>query len=158
MAVRPYSEFDDSYAVSSETETTGAGVGGKIFIWLAWALAAAFWAFTLTTAFGIMGALGDPAANGPGPGEVDAGGMGWLLMTFVGGLLILGGALAYGAYRYATRNKRLDPLTEAATHAEYDMAEAAGGDDDIRRSPEARRPLDRDAARAVDPSTGGAYH
>jgi hypothetical protein len=161
MAVRPYSDLDDAAYVSerqddSYGETTSGGVAAKIFLWVAWALAAAFWAFSLTTGIGIINSIGP--ANGPGPGEADAGGVSWLLINFVGGVLILGGALAYGAYRYSTRNKGNDALTEAATHAEYDMIEANGGDDEVSTSPEAHRPLDRDAVRAVrnpgDPSTG----
>lgn len=161
MAVRPYSDLNDAAYVSerqedSYAETTSGGVAGKIFLWVAWALAAAFWAFSLTAGIGIINSIGP--ASGPGPGEADAGGVSWMMINLVGGLLILGGALAYGAYRYSTRNKSNDALTEAATHAEYDMIEAHGGDDEISRSPEARRPMDRDAARAVrnpdDPSTG----
>ncbi|MGA0604756.1 hypothetical protein ACO2Q0_02045 [Phenylobacterium sp. VNQ135] len=162
MAVRPYSDLDSTrYDTGYErrhevVETTSGGVGGKIFLWVAWALAAAFWAFTLTAGVGILNSMG--SANGPGPGEVDAGGVGWGLMNVVG-VVVLGLALAYGAYRYFSRDKRTDALTEAATRAEYDMVEAAGGDDDISRSPDARRPLDRDAARAAgayeDPTTGG---
>lgn len=155
MAVRPYSSAYDGRPAGAE-DTTGSGIGGKTFIWIAWAMAAAFWAFTLTTAVGILRAMSGGAADGPGPGEVDAGGLSLMLISGVGGILILGGAIAYGAYRYATRDKALDPLTEAATHAEYDMVEAAGGDDEVTRSPEARRPLERDAVRAIHPSTGGA--
>ena len=87
-----------------------------------------------------------------GYGESTSGGVGgvsWLMITFVGGLIVLGGALAYGAYRYATRDKSLDPVTEAATHALYDITEAAGGDDEVTRSPEARRPQDRDSLRVA---------
>lgn len=160
MAVRPYSDLDDAAYVSERrdetyVETTSGGVAGKIFLWVAWALAAAFWAFSLTTGIGIINSIGP--ASGPGPGEADAGGVSWMLINLVGGVLILGGALAYGAYRYATRDKSKDAMTEAATHAEYDMIEANGGDDEISRSPEAHRPMDRDAARvarnAGDPST-----
>lgn len=158
MAVRPYSDLDnsayerDSYARQEPVETASGGVGGKIFLWVAWAAAAAFWAFSLTTGIGILNST--RGANGPGPGEVDAGGVGWGLMNVVG-VTILGLAIAYGAFRYFTRDKRNDALTEAATRAEYDMVEAAGGDDDVHRSPEAREPFERDAARAAqaeDPS------
>lgn len=159
MAVRPYSDVDDR-AYGSErrddtyAETTSPGVGGQIFLWVAWALAAAFWAFSLTTGIGIINSLGP--SSGPGPGEADAGGVSWMLINFIGGVLILGGALAYGAYRYATRNKRNDALTEAATHAEYDMIEANGGDDEVSLSPEAHRPMERDAAHVAQRSTNGS--
>lgn len=152
MAVRPYSEADtyDADRRDDHAETSGGGLGGQIFLWLAWALAAAFWGVVLTTGVGILG-VGPPPSNGPGPGEVDAGGISWLLINFIGGLVVLGLAIAWGSYRWATRDRRKDPITEAATHAEYDMVEAAGGDDDIRRSPEAREPEERDAYRAVKP-------
>ena len=52
--------------------------------------------------------------------------------------------------RWASRDKSKDAMTEAATHRIYDMAEAAGGDDDIHRGPGARRPEERDAARGAD--------
>jgi len=160
MAVRPYSDLDDRAYVNERrddayVETTSPGVGGQIFLWVAWALAAAFWAFSLTTGIGIINSLGP--ASGPAAGEADVGGISWMLINFIGGVVILGGALAYGVYRYATRNKANDALTEAATHAEYDMIEAGGGDDEVTRSPEAHRPMERDAARmvrnATDPST-----
>jgi hypothetical protein len=161
MAVRPYSDLNDdasgrdSYAQDHAHADRGRGdVGAKIFLWVAWAAAAAFWAFMLTTGIGILNSTGP--ANGPGPGEVDAGGVGWGLMNVVG-VVILGLAIAFGAFRYFTRDKRNDALTEAATHAEYDMVEAAGGDDDIHRSPEAHKPFERDAARAVNGAVTGGY-
>jgi hypothetical protein len=146
----PYSDRTDTYAA----QRTGADdhrsrdMGATIFVWVAWAVAAIFWGFTLTTAFGILGSLGHPAADGLDAGEVDAGGLGWMAINFVGGLIILGGAIAYGAYRWASRDKRLDPVTEAATHELYDQVERQGGEDMTSRSPEAREPFERDAYRA----------
>jgi hypothetical protein len=164
MAATPYSEFNGApraravtyeeaaaYEESSSSyESTAGGVGGQIFLWLAWAAAAIFWGVMLTTAAGILGAADSPAVARPG-GGADAGGISWFLINVVGGTVVLGLAIAWGAYRYATRNKANDPMTEAATRAEYDMVEAAGGDDDIHRSPQARRPEERDAYRAVRP-------
>lgn len=149
MAVRPFddTQYGDTHSAYGDSAEHG-GVAGKAFLWLAWALAAAFWGFSLTTGAGILGALGAPS-NGPGPGEVDAGGLSWMLITVVGGVVLLGGALAYGALRYATRDKNRDSATEAATHALYDITEAAGGDDEVTRSPEARRPEDRDSIRVA---------
>ena len=144
MAVRPYDDTDAGYGADTER----GSVGAKIFIWVAWALAAAFWAFSLATGAGILGALGAPS-NGPGAGEADVGGVSWLLINFIGGVIILGGAIAYGAYRYASRDKSRDPATEAATHALYDITEAAGGDDEVTRSPEAREPEDRNSIRVA---------
>lgn len=126
------------------------GMASQIFLWFAWAAAAAFWGLTLTTGVGILSAS-NPMAMGVDSGEAGAGGVGWMLINFIGGLVILGLAIAYGSYRYSTRDKRKDAMTEAATHATYDMASAAGGDDDIRRSPGARRTEERAAYRAIRP-------
>ncbi|WP_395670342.1 hypothetical protein [Phenylobacterium sp.] len=124
------------------------GVGVTAFLWLAWAAIAAFWGFSLTTGIGIISALGHPANSGPGPGEADVGGVGWGLMNVVG-VAILGAALAYGAYRYATRDRGKDAMTEASTAALYDIVEEQGGEDLTTRSPEAREPTERDAYQAA---------
>jgi hypothetical protein len=121
-------------------------LGATFFVWLAWAAAAFFWGMTLTTAAQIMGT---PApSQSLGPGEADAGGVGWGLMNFVG-VIILGLAIAYGGFRYMTRDKRKDGVTEAATAALYDRVERSGGDDDVSLSPEAHRTEDRAAFRDV---------
>jgi hypothetical protein len=148
MAVRTYGDYD-APAAEAGYETTGSGLGGKIFIWVAWAAAAIFWGFTLSTGIGILKAANNPALTS-GEGGMDLGGLAWFLMEVVGGVVVLGLAIAWGTARWASRNKAMDPVTEATTRAEYDMAEAAGGDDDIHRSPEARKPQERDAFRAVN--------
>lgn len=122
-----------------------SGVGALIFVWIAWAFAAGFWALTLTTAVGIVQSL--RPADGPGPGEVDVGGMGWLLMNVIGGLVVLGLAIAYGAWRWGTRDKRKDSATEASTAALYDAIERSGGDDVVSRSPHEHAPEERDSYR-----------
>lgn len=154
MATLPYSDRTDTYSTTTAVQdaggygdTTAGGIGGKVFIWLAWALAAAFWAFSLSTGIGILNAMGNPAADAPSAGAVDAGGIGWFLITVVGGTVVLGVAIAYGLASYASRDKRKDPMTEAATHALYDTIERQGGDDMTTRSPEERRPEERDAYR-----------
>jgi hypothetical protein len=43
----------------------------------------------------------------------------------IAGALLLGLAIAYGLYRYHTRNRALDPLTEAATREQYEHPDAA---------------------------------
>jgi hypothetical protein len=123
-------------------------VGATVFLWLAWAVAAFFWVGALTTAVSIMGA--EPGAVAA-EGGADAGGIGWGLINFVGGLIVLGLAIAYGSYRYASRDKRRDPMTEASTAALYDTIESQGGEDMTTRSPEARKPAERDAYRDLDP-------
>lgn len=124
--------------------------GSTIFLWIVWALAAAFWTATFTTALGILQAASHPTAAS-GTGGADAAGVGFALMDVVGGMVILGLAIAYGLYRYSTRDKRLDPVTEASTAALYDTIERQGGDDLTTRSPEAREPFERDAYRSIEP-------
>jgi len=94
-------------------------VGATIFLWVAWTLAFAFWALFMSSFFGI---LHDIAAAGPGSlmGGVDMGGGGYAVMDVVGGVVILGLVLIYGMARYATRDKAMDPVTEAATRDLYD--------------------------------------
>ena len=151
MAVRTYRDLEHDDLVRTDAayeETTSGGVAGKIFLWIAWAVAAIFWGVMLTTGAGILQA-GDSPALARGDAQADAGGISWMLITVIGGLIVLGLAIAWGAYRWATRDKSKDAMTEAATHAEYDLIEAHGGDDEITRSPEARRPEERDAYRAA---------
>jgi hypothetical protein len=151
MAVRTYSDHHNDDLVRTDAgyeESASGGVAGKIFLWLAWAAAAVFWGLMLTTAVGILQA-GDSAALARGDAQADAGGVSWMLINVIGGLIVLGLAIAWGSYRWATRDKRKDAMTEAATHAEYDLIEANGGDDEITRSPQARRPEERDSYRAA---------
>jgi hypothetical protein len=51
-------------------------------------------------------------------GPADAGGAGFFLIDVIGAA-VLGLAIAYGLFRYYTRDRRLDPLTEAATREAY---------------------------------------
>lgn len=102
-------------------------VGEHIFIWIGWALAAAFWGMTMTTIGGIVRSVMQPS---PAPsGGVDAGGVGFVLMDVVGGLVLLGLAMAYAAWRFSHRNRALDPVSEAATAELYNRVERRGGDD-----------------------------
>ena len=121
-------------------------LGAQIFLWMAWTLAFAFWALTMSSFIGILKALGSGAPGGI-QGGADAGGAGFMLMDVVGGLVGLGLLIAWGMARSASRDKRLDASTEASTAALYDHIERRGGDDMIDRSPEARRPHERDSYR-----------
>ena len=96
-------------------------VGEQIFLWLAWTAAFAFWAFSMSSFFGIFDAI---AAGPPGGlrGGVDAGGAGFFLISVVG-VVALGLIIAYGAVRWATRDRSLDATTEASTAALYDAEE-----------------------------------
>lgn len=57
----------------------------------------------------------------------------WELLWSLG-VVVLGVALIYGFYRYKTRNKANDPITEAATRENYDHPDAykAGGRDALK--------------------------
>ncbi|MDB5495850.1 MAG: hypothetical protein JWP86_3187 [Phenylobacterium sp.] len=149
MATQIYTDGAASYdARTTDGEAARdsyRSAGEQIFLWVAWTLAFAFWAFSMSTAVGILDAI---AARPPGglEGGVDPGGGGVFLMSVVA-VVLLGIAIAYGAARWATRDKRLDPVTEASTAALYDAVDRSGGDDMISRSPEARRPDERDSYR-----------
>jgi hypothetical protein len=119
--------------------------GAQIFLWIAWVLAFALWVGSLIIDVGIVR---DIAQGGPGAlmGGVDAGGGGFFVITVLG-VIVLGIAIAYGAARWATRDRRADPMTEASTAALYNSIERAGGDDQVTRSPEDRRPRDRESYR-----------
>lgn len=146
-AVSTQNTYDDSYA-RERTEPARAEryMGETIFLWVAWTLAFVFWAFFMSTFFGIFHELGAGAPGGL-EGGADAGGLGFLMMDVIGGVVLLGGALAWGEFRTSRRNRSLDPATEASTAALYDRAERRGGDDRSARSPEAREPLERDSYR-----------
>lgn len=74
-------------------------------------------------------------------------------LAFPIGVLLLGLALAFGLWRYKTRNKANDPLTEEATRQEYDHPGSYAGreqslrdqlqpdTDDRPDSPRSERPL-----------------
>ena len=148
MATRTYvapSEYGTRPLESAAPTRTAYGAGVQVFLWIGWAAIFAFWAFTMTTFFGILRAVGEAGPTGL-QGGIDAGGAGWFLMD-VAGVVILGLALAWGMARWSMRDRRLDPVTEASTAALYDMVEAAGGDDEISRSPEARALMERDSYR-----------
>jgi hypothetical protein len=150
MSTLDYGDTHSTRPILHLPTRTKPSAGVTAFLWLAWAAVAIFWGFSLTTGFGILSALGHPANSGPGPGEADAGGVSWAMINLVG-VAILGAAMAYGAYRYATRDRGKDAMSEASTAALYDIVEAQGGEDLTTRSPEAREPTERDAYRAATP-------
>ena len=96
----------------------------QAFVWVFLILALAVQ--TMFTAMYFRGLMSSRAPFLAGPsGAVDAGGASWILMDVFGALL-LGLGLAYGLFRYYTRDKRLDPLTEAATRDAYEHPQSAG--------------------------------
>jgi hypothetical protein len=154
MATDIYSDrsttYDARHDGAAETSATSTyhDAAGMAVLWIAWALAFAFWAFFMMVFFGILQAI---TAGGPGSirGGFDAAGGGFLFMDVIGGIVLLGTAIAWGMAQWATRDKRRDALTEAATAELYDSVERAGGDDMVARSPEARSPAERGSYRAV---------
>ena len=119
--------------------------GERVFIWIAWVAAFAFWLFTMSSAVGILRDVFQPAAEqvpgGPGGGE-----LGLILLTVIA-FFVLGVAVLWASIRWATRDKSLDPVTEASTRALYNAVERAGGDDMVTRGPGARKPFERDSYR-----------
>jgi len=110
---------DETY--SEEGRSSYRDVGAQIFLWLAWAVAFAFWVFSMTIDAGIVRALAQGGHNTLAGGLDSSGSLYFLIGVF--GFFVLGVAIAYGAARWATRDKRLDPTTEAATAQIYDELE-----------------------------------
>lgn len=125
MVTRTYdgTYADHAYAADEAVDERAPyrDVGATIFLWIAWAVAFAFWAFSMSTFFGILHAIADHGAGGL-MGGVDMGGAGYAVIDVIGGVIVLGLALIYGLARYATRDKAMDPITEAATKDLYDHA------------------------------------
>ena len=134
MASAPFDDISAAHERSYDEAPRERSLGEHIFIWVAWALAAAFWGLTMTTFAGILRSVFQP-----GPGAADARGVAGAVIYLVGGLIVLGLAMAYGSWMFARRNRSLDPTTEAATAALYDRIERQGGDDMTSRSPDPAR-------------------
>jgi hypothetical protein len=130
-----------TYEAAAPDAPRQRSLGEHVFIWIAWALAAVFWGATMTAFVGILRAVLQPS-GAPGGGAADAGGIAWLLIDVVGGLILLGLGLAYGSAMVARRNRRLDPVTEAATAALYDQIEAQGGEDGLDHAADSQRRRD----------------
>jgi hypothetical protein len=150
MATDTYSDATAAYGADRATyvETTRyRDRGGIAFIWIAWALAFAFWAFSMSTFLGIVSALTSGVPGGI-EGGLDAGGGGVLLIDVIG-VVALGAAIAWGAARWATRDKRLDPMTEASTAALYNSIERSDSGGAVGVSAQDRRSMDRGLDRPV---------
>lgn len=130
MASTPYNDRSDVLAARREERS----VGEHIFIWIAWALAAAFWGGSLTTMVEIFRAAGRPLPAIDAPGA--PGGSAYLILV-VAAFLILALAMAYASIRSAT--SRSDAVGEAATAALYNSIERQGGEERASRSADRRR-------------------
>jgi hypothetical protein len=130
---------------AADQSPTYRRLGERAFVWAAWAAAFAFWVFTMSSAAGIFRDVFQPAADqaagGPGGGE-----FGLMLLALVA-FALFALAVAWASIRWAARDKRLDPVTEASTRALYNAVERAGGDDMVTRGPGARKPFGRDSYR-----------
>lgn len=118
------SAYGEAYRDESYSETDRRSyrdVGAQIFLWLAWAVAFAFWVFSMSIDAGILRALAQ-GGHDTLAGGLDSSGALFFLIGVLG-FIVLGIAIAYGAARWATRDKRLDPTTEAATAELYDEVE-----------------------------------
>jgi hypothetical protein len=113
---------NQSYAAGGDVAPQARSLGEHIFIWVAWALAAAFWGASLTAMGGILQALATPT-----PGGGDFAGVARLLAEAAAGVVLLGAAMAYGSRIYARRNRPLDSARDVATAALYDPIERQGG-------------------------------
>lgn len=127
MATQPYADGTTTATYRDASEAgrarrAYADVGAQIFLWIAWVAAFGVWAFFMSVDVGIVRAI-QAGGHNTLMGGVDAGGAGFVLMDVVGGLVVLGVAIAYGAARWATRDRSRDPMTEAATAEIYDAAE-----------------------------------
>lgn len=127
--------YDRAHAHAEDREARS--VGEHIFIWIGWALAAAFWGGTLTTMVEIFRSAGRTVTTVSAPGA--PGGMAYLALV-VTAFVILALAIAYGAIRSAMSRPGSG---EAATAALYNTIERQGGEDMTSRSPDLAR-SDRD--------------
>jgi hypothetical protein len=109
--------YDDTYSDSAAGRAPVTYVGEQIFLWIAWVAVFGFWAFSMQTAFGIMDAIFTTPATVMG--GVDLGGIEFAIFSGLG-VVVVALAIAYGAARWATRDRSLDPVTEAATAKLYD--------------------------------------
>jgi hypothetical protein len=125
MAERPYGDASpESVRIEAEASHERS-LGEHIFIWIGWALAAAFWGATLTGGVGILrAAIGGAGTTISAPGA--PGGMGFLALVVLAFLLVAV-AMLY-AQLCTARMGPLESLSERRTAALYDRIE--GQDDD----------------------------
>jgi hypothetical protein len=131
-ASRPYETRAGAAGRESEAPS-GRNLGEHVFIWVAWALAAAFWGATLTTLVGILRAA---AATRTTVSMLGASGGSAYLALVVTAFALMALALAYGSLRSASRSTRPGEFGAAAL---YDAMERQGGEDFANQNPDARR-------------------
>jgi hypothetical protein len=116
-------------------------VGEHAFLWLAWALAAAFWGAALTTFVGILRAAGQAVATPAAPGA--PGGMGYLAFV-IAAFAVVALALAYASLRSRSsgpleaRSRRATAQLYDASERQDDAATRGRGPDSTRRDADFR--------------------
>jgi hypothetical protein len=98
MAIGPHDETTAQPAGADDAPPRERSLGEHVFLWLAWALAAAFWGAALTTFMGIIRAAGQPVAAPVAAGA--PGGMGYLALV-IAAFAIVALTLAYASLRTA---------------------------------------------------------
>ena len=111
MASAPYDVSPGSHALERDDAPPERSLGEHIFIWIAWALAAAFWGVSMTIFVGILRDASQPVAAPSAPGA--PGGMGYLAFV-VAAFVVVAVALAYASLRTA-RMGGLEARSQAAT-------------------------------------------
>jgi hypothetical protein len=128
MASAPETDYETlGHAVGGSAEADAPReryVGEHVFICIGWAVIAIFWGASMTIFVGILRAVSQPVHGVAG--HADAAAIGYLLMDVVGGLVLLGLVMAFASAMVARRNRRMDPVTEAATADLYDREGARG--------------------------------
>jgi len=135
MAGAPYDDRN-GYQTGDADAPRERSVGEHVFIWVAWALAAAFWGATMTVLAGILraaGAAGGISASG-------ASGVSAYLVLVIVAFLAMAGALAYASVRSAHGRRDLKAMSDAGAAALYNSIERQGGEDMTSRSPDRGRP------------------
>ncbi len=122
MASAPYDESNSAYGRERGDTPRERSLGEHVFIWIAWALAAAFWGASMTM---FMGILRDASQAVAAPSVQGApGGMGYLAFV-VAAFVVVTVVLAYASLRSA-RAGGLEARSQAATAELYDRLERNG--------------------------------
>lgn len=133
MASGPYDARTASEVRTEAPARRERSLGEHIFVWIAWALAAAFWGATMSGFLGILRSIGARVPTVSAPGA--PGGMGYLALVVVA-FVVMGLVMLYAELRTARRD-RFESPGETGTAALYDGA-------DRRAAAEfAPRPADR---------------
>jgi hypothetical protein len=115
MASAPFHVTSGAYGGAAGERSMGA----QIFIWIGWALAAAFWGASMTILAGILRDVGQPVSAPHAPGT--AGGAGYLIFVIIA-FVVFALSLAYG-WLQTSRLGRFGGRGEAATAALYDQGD-----------------------------------